>query len=130
MATYSFLYAGEVVSLNKLYASNSWKIRSVLKNRFHQIFSVYFLAAKVKKMKKYELHMFVNSRHDIDNLAAMAKFAVDSLRKGGYVVDDTTKYYRGLHIVVDKSLRKGTIKFLITDEVNEEEEDDDDPAES
>lgn len=109
---YIIKYDGEIISFNKLYAGSHWGKRSGYKNEFSKIFRILCLEAKVKPMNEVFLVVFYNTRHDCDNIVLSAKFLMDSM-KGTYIVDDTSKYYKGIQISHDSSLPKGTLEFHI-----------------
>jgi len=107
---FKLVYDGEVISFNKLYSGGHWSKRSGLKTRFHRIFNVLLLEAKVEPMKEMFLVIFYNTRHDCDNIVLTGKFLLDAM-KGKYLVDDTSKYYKGIQIVHDSNLPKGTLEL-------------------
>lgn len=107
---YKIIYNGEIISFNKLYSGGHWSKRSGMKNKYHKIFDILLLEAKVKPMKELFLAIFYNTRHDADNIVLTGKFLMDTV-KGKYLVDDTSKYYKGIQIIHDSSLPKGTLEL-------------------
>lgn len=107
---YKIIYDGEIISFNKLYSGGHWSKRSGMKVKYHQIFEVLLLEAKVKPMKEMFLAIFYNTRHDCDNIVLTGKFLMDTV-KGKYLPDDTSKYYRGIQIVHDPLLPKGRVEL-------------------
>lgn len=105
-------YDGEVVSFNQIYSGGHWSKRSAIKTRFHKIFSVLLLEAKVKPMEEMSMVIFYNTRHDCDNIVLTAKFCLDAM-KGVYIKDDNSKYYKGVMIFNDSTLPKGMLELHI-----------------
>jgi hypothetical protein len=109
---YVLRYDGEVISFNKLYSGGHWSKRSGYKNRFSKIFTLLCLEANVQPMKEMFLVVFYNTRHDADNIVLSAKFLMDAM-KGTYIVDDSSKYYKGIQVTHDPDLPKGMLEFHI-----------------
>jgi hypothetical protein len=122
---FTIVYQGQGISWNDIYANsgkNAWKIRKSLVDKYKKIFTILILEAKLPWMDEYEVALFYNSRHDLDNCGAMSKILVDVLkqkREGGivtqrgWVYDDSKKYYKKLTIAPDESLENNTFKFII-----------------
>lgn len=107
---YKVVYSGEIISFNKLYSGGHWSKRSGMKTKFHKIFDILLLEAKVEPMREMFLAIFYNTRHDCDNIVLTGKFLMDTV-KGKYLLDDTSKYYKGIQIIHDSSLPKGTLEL-------------------
>jgi Endodeoxyribonuclease RusA. len=109
---YKIIYGGKIVSFNQIYSGSHWSKRSAIKIKFHEIFEILLLEAKVKPMKEMFLVIFFNTRHDCDNIVLTAKFLLDTM-KGKYIEDDTSKFYKGIQIVHDSELPKGQLEMHI-----------------
>lgn len=109
---YKIVWDGDMVSTNSLYSQKHWSARSAMKNKFIKIFSTLLLQQKVKPMKEMIIVLFSNSRMDIDNQSTGCKFLADAI-KGSYLQDDSNKFYKGLFMVHDSNLPKGTYEYHI-----------------
>jgi hypothetical protein len=112
---YKLSYSGDIVSFNQLYAGGHWSKRSAIKTRFHGIFKILLLEAKVKPLTQMSLFIFFKTRHDPDNIVLTGKFLLDTM-KGTYIPDDSTKFYKSIHVIHDESLTKGELQFHIIGE--------------
>jgi len=110
--TYKIVYTGRLVSSNTFYAGGDWRVRNGIQQKWHKIYSILFLEAKLKPFKSFDLRVLYNSRHDVDNISANVKLCADSL-KGKYIKDDSSDYFQSMSIRRDKSLPKNTIEFYI-----------------
>ena len=118
------VYKGKAVSFNAIYAAGTWKTRSSIKNKFRKIF-LELLAANedIHWLDRYVLDVSYNSRHDPDNVIAMEKVFVDTLKQkidpegnieyDGFIRDDSKKYCRGIVLRPDESLPYDTFKFVL-----------------
>lgn len=109
--SYSVTYFGQAPSLNDWYSGKHWGTRLQVKNKYSAIFLDMMLRAGLPKMNQFNIHILYNSRHDVDNVVGVSKIFVDCM-KGKYIKDDTKKYFRGLQIEPDESLKLNT--FIIT----------------
>jgi hypothetical protein len=112
--SYTVKYTGQGLSLNSWYSGKHWSQRQKAKNFFKEKFLILFMEAKVKFLPQFKLHLKYNSRFDLDNVVAMAKIAVDTM-KGIYIKNDDKKFYKGLTIEPDETLPKDTYVFIITE---------------
>ena len=115
MREFVITYQGVGVSLNAWYSGSHWSKRTKLKAKYSTIFGNLFLEAgmhKGPKMDKFELHLIYNSLMDLDNVVAMAKIAVDTM-KGRYVKEDDKRFYRKLTIEPNEELKMNTYIFRI-----------------
>ncbi len=110
---YKLTYCGKGVSLNQYYSGGHWSKRAKLKNTYKEIFLNLLDNIKISKMDKFVLVMFFNSRHDTDNVIGLEKLFVDTLKEGGYIIDDNKKFFRGLMIFPDETLENNTFEFNI-----------------
>ena len=113
MREYEIVYQGAVTSLNDT-NGQGWHKRHAATKKFEKIFTILMLEAKFKKIDKFRLDVRYNSAHDCDNIVFISKVMVDSM-KGKYIKDDTKKYYRGISITPDESLKYKTFVFKITE---------------
>ena len=113
MKEYIVEYQGKVTSLNDT-NGQSWRKRANAVTKFHGIFTILMIEAKFRKIDKFRLDVRYNSRHDCDNIIFVCKVFVDTM-KGVYIKDDTKKYYRGVSITPDESLKTNTFIFKITE---------------
>jgi hypothetical protein len=112
---YEIVYEGKITSLNDT-SGQGWYTRNKAVNKFKDIFTILMLEAKFKKIDRFRLDVRYNSRHDCDNVVFICKTLVDTMRKQKYIKDDTKKYYRGISITPDESLKYQTFVFKITEE--------------
>lgn len=118
------VYKGKGVSFNAIYSAGTWQTRSSIKNKFRKIF-LGLLAdnADIHWLQRYVLDVSYNSRHDPDNVIAMEKVFVDTLKQkvdpegnieyDGFIRDDSKKYCRGIVLRPDESLPYDTFKFVL-----------------
>ena len=109
---YKIIYTGEMSSLNSVWSSRHWTTRQAITQRYHKIFEVLLLQAKLRPMKEMSIVLFYNSRLDCDNTTIAAKVLADTIKEK-YLEDDRTAFYKGLALVHDASLPKNTYEFNI-----------------
>jgi len=109
---YKIVYEGKMVSLNQLYSQRHWSARSTMKNKYVDIFTILLLEAKVQPMKEMSIILFYAGKMDVDNAVVGCKFLADAI-KGKYLLDDSSKFYKGLVMVHDSSLEKNTYEYHI-----------------
>lgn len=114
-ASYSFTYIGVMVSANATFAGMHWTKRKALTEKWHGIFAKLLTEAGTRPMARFKLLLRYNSRHDCDNLVLPCKWLADTI-KGRYVPDDSKKYYRGVTIEPDETLKHNTFTFTITEQ--------------
>lgn len=95
-------------SLNQYYAGKHWGARKKDKDTWTEFFLRQFSIAGLDEISEYEITLEVNNRKDIDNNIPIIKFFNDSLKKGGFIQDDSTKYWKDLHITFNPTLQKNT----------------------
>lgn len=112
--TYTIVYQGEGVSNNKFYAGgsgqNGWKVRAGIKAKYSKIFG--WLIKPVPKLEKIACIVFFKSKHDCDNVSAMQKLLLDSLKEQK-IADDNTKHVLLTAQVYDPTLAHNTFEFVI-----------------
>jgi hypothetical protein len=109
-------YKGTIPSYNKIFESGHWRVRHSLTKKFHDVFRAVFakeLGPRKKKAAAFSIYIFFNTRHDTDNIVGIEKFFTDTLVECGYVPGDSKEYFRGLVIVPDESMERGTLDFMI-----------------
>jgi hypothetical protein len=114
MAAYEITYSGKCLSLNKV-KSQYWRQTESEKNQIKAVFEVLVLQARFKHMKQFTVAMFYNSRHDPDGVVFQLKVLVDVLRRKGYIIDDSKKYWKGFSVTPDETLPSNTYRFLISE---------------
>jgi hypothetical protein len=114
MRQYEIVYTGQCLSLNNV-KSQHWRKTEKQKNEIKARFEVLVLLAKMSFMKRFYITMTYNSRHDPDGVVFQKKILVDVIRRKGYVIDDSRKYYRGFSVAPDETLPPNTFKFLISE---------------
>jgi hypothetical protein len=107
-----FEWEGVDVSLNKFYSSPHWTIRSKEKNFWKNFFAKMPIKNN-RQINQYQLTLRYNSRLDADNTILHCKFLIDYLRSTNLIIDDTKKYYKGLHIIPDETLGKKHYKLYV-----------------
>ena len=117
-------YQGRGVSFNAIYSSGTWYTRSRIKNQYGAIFAELIEANEdLRWMDKYVIDLSYNSRHDPDNVVAMEKVFVDTMKQErdkegnieyeGYFHDDSKHYCKGVILRPDDSLPYNTFKFVL-----------------
>lgn len=117
-------FRGQGVSFNAIYSSGTWYTRSRIKNQYKEIFGKLILADKdLRWMDKYVIDLSYNSKHDPDNVVAMEKIFIDTLRqerdkeknvtKKGYIYDDSKRFCKGVVLRPDESLPFNTFRFVL-----------------
>lgn len=110
---FNLKYSGEVFSLNDLYKQGHWSKRSNLKKKYANIFIKLAEESNLKFCNKFIIVVFFNTRHDTDNLVGFTKVFVDTMKNHGYAKDDDKRFYRGLCIFPDETLKPGEVQILI-----------------
>jgi hypothetical protein len=109
---YVLTYDGEISSANKIWSGGHWSQRSAMKTKYHKIFEILLLQAKVKPLKEMSIVTLFNSRHDVDNLFSLSKCLADTI-KGKYILEDNNKLYKMTLTAHDDKLPKGVVEFHI-----------------
>lgn len=110
--SYTIRYEGEGISNNQFYAGKHWTVRAGIKKKYEKIFLWLIKSSKPKKYDSIGCVVFFNSRHDCDNVTALMKLVIDTL-KGKYIKDDSTKYLKFTAQVHDPTLPHNTFEFVI-----------------
>lgn len=105
-------YNGKWPSVNTL-RNNRWDSNQGLKNKLRRTFSLLVLEQKPKKMAKFRVDVRYNSRLDPDNVSL--KYFVDSLKDIGIIIDDNKKFFKGLSVEPDESLKYMTYIVKVTE---------------
>ena len=110
---YEYYIKENPISLNKIYSTPQWTVRSKLKSKWFDIFKEYLDANPPEPIEKYNLTLTVNSRLDPSNCIMVIKFFEDTLKKLGYIVYDSHKYCKSITIKPDLTLEKPSFKLLL-----------------
>lgn len=112
--SYSVIYKGKGVSLNQFYAGVHWTERNKIKDTFRDIFMPMIKEQKIPTIEKMELEVEANSRHDVDNLVAMAKIFMDCVKHCYIIRDDDASQYKAVTLKSNKEdLEYNEFKFTI-----------------
>jgi hypothetical protein len=109
---YKMTYTGDVTSANYIWEGGHWGKRNTVKERYSQIFSVMMREAQFAPINEMSLIVFYNTKHDVDNIQAICKIFVDTM-KGVYIPDDNNKLYKSIHVAHDPDLPKKTVEFHV-----------------
>lgn len=105
-------WEGVDLSLNKWYANRHFSYRIKEKQFWSSLFLT-LLPKRYKKIDKYEITLLFNSRLDASNTVPMVKILEDTMKKESYIIDDSRKYCKGIHLIPDDSLRKKHYKLIV-----------------
>jgi hypothetical protein len=105
-------WEGVDLSLNKWYSSRHWSFRNKEKLFWSNLF-LKLLPKRTKKIDKYMLTLYFNSRLDASNTLPMIKICEDTMKKNHYIIDDSKKYCKGICIFPDESMGKKNYKLII-----------------
>jgi hypothetical protein len=67
----------------------------------------------IKKIDKYMITLYFNSRLDASNTVPMIKIFEDVMKKNHYIVDDSKKFCKGIEIYPDESMGKKNYKLTV-----------------
>jgi hypothetical protein len=98
-------WEGVDLSLNKWYANRHWSFRNKEKEFWSSLF-LKLLPKRTKKIDKYMITLFFNSRLDASNTVPMIKILED-------IIDDSKKFCKGIEIYPDEDLGKKNYKLTI-----------------
>lgn len=99
-------------SLNQFYAGRHFAIRTKYKENYWAHIEDSLATFDKFTMERFSIHVRYNCRFDVDNAICCSKFLADYLRKHGYVVDDTPKFFEEQSTRYDQTVEKN--KFLAT----------------
>lgn len=102
------------ISLNKWYANRHWSFRNKEKEFWANLF-LKILPKNPKRIDTYSLYLRYNSRLDPTNTIPMIKICEDTMKKNGYIIDDTKKYCKGVVIQPDETM--GKKHYILTVEI-------------
>ena len=112
IATIQIEWEGVDLSLNKWYANRHWSFRNKEKEFWANLF-LKLLPKRTKKIDKYIITMYFNSRLDASNTVPMIKILEDTMKKAHYIVDDSKKFCKGIQIYPDETLGKKHYKLTV-----------------
>ena len=104
-------------SLNEWYQGKHWSKRKKLKDEWYVRFLSLLRCHKKQIFNSYFLVLQYNSRLDPSNVITVIKMLEDTMKKDGWIIDDSAKYCRGLTIMPDCKMKKHTYKITITGNV-------------
>jgi hypothetical protein len=103
---------GVDLSLNKWYANRHFSYRIKEKEFWTNLF-LKLLPKRTKKIDKYMITLYFNSRLDASNTIPMIKIAEDTMKKNHYIVDDSKKFCKGISIYPDETMGKKNYKLIV-----------------
>ena len=106
------VYSGPVMGLNEMKAK-AWYASKAKVDRLKMELLILCKNTKLPYMEAIELSIFYNSRHDVDNIAPMSKFFVDTIVNIGKLPNDTKKYFKKVSYQYDPVLPVNTIVYKI-----------------
>lgn len=98
------------LSLNKWYANRHWTFRNKEKNFWANLF-LKLIPKRTKKVDKYMITLYYNSRLDASNTIPMIKIFEDTLKKSHYIIDDSKRYCKGIEIYPNEEMGKKHYKL-------------------
>jgi hypothetical protein len=110
--TYTLTHHGQWLSLNQVYGKSRW-LASVAKNEWKTTFTRMFTEAGISPFLTFKITIRYNSRMDADNVVAGNKVLVDTLREMKLVPNDDKRYYKGISIEPDASLKHNQYVIII-----------------
>jgi hypothetical protein len=113
--SYTITYTGKGLSLNQVKSQN-WQDTERQKKAIMKVMSVLILQVRIQHMRQYRIDTLYNSRLDPDNVTPMVKILCDIIRRKGYTIDDSKKYWKGFSIAPDATLPHNTYQFTITEQ--------------
>jgi hypothetical protein len=112
IATINIEWEGVDLSLNKWYANRHWSFRNKEKEFWSNLF-LKLLPKRSKKIDKYIITMYFNSRLDASNTVPMIKILEDTMKKAHYIIDDSKKFCKGIQIYPDETMGKKHYKLTV-----------------
>ena len=106
------VWEGVDLSLNKWYANRHWSFRNKEKEFWSNLF-LKLLPKGIKKIDKYMITLYFNSRLDASNTVPMIKIFEDTMKKSHYIIDDSKKFCKGICIFPDEELGKKNYKLIV-----------------
>lgn len=105
-------YQGRFLGMNKVKAGGWYKTKIEV-DRLKSAFLGLVLEAQFPKMSKIQVEVEYWSRHDVDNLAYMTKFFVDTLVNLHKLPNDTKPHFDFVSYYANRELKNNTIKFIV-----------------
>lgn len=109
--SFTIEWEGVDLSLNKWYANRHWSFRNKEKEFWASLF-LKLLPKRTKKVDKYMVTLYFNSRLDASNTIPMVKILEDTMKKAHYIIDDSKKFCKGIEIYPDESMGKKNYKLV------------------
>ena len=101
------------ISLNQWYASKHWSYRKKQKDHWHELFKTKLNEYDKTLFKKYKFKLYYNSRLDPSNTITMVKLLEDTMKKEGWIIDDSSKYCAEIRLKFDPELPKKSYRAVI-----------------
>ena len=105
-------YEGKLPTWNTIYEGRHWTKRYSLQKEYEKLLTILLLEAKVKPVKEFVIVAFYNDNKDADNITVIIKWMVDVM-KGKYVDNDDSRFYKGLSMFYDPTMKKKSIEIHI-----------------
>lgn len=105
-------WEGVDLSLNKWYANRHFSYR-IKEKEFWSTLFMKLLPKRTKKIDKYTITLYFNSRLDASNTIPMVKILEDTMKKNHYIIDDSKKFCKGISIFPDESMGKKNYKLIV-----------------
>ena len=104
----------KTTSLNKLYSSSHWTVRKKEKDAYTKIIQKELDSYDHYTAESMSIDVRYNNRYDVDNFVVVPKFVADALVAGGWIPDDSPKYYKQLRIRYDESVEKNFCQVRVS----------------
>jgi len=105
-------FNGRFLGMNKVKAGSWYKTKAEV-DRLKAAFLGLILEKNFPKMTKIRVEVEYWSRHDVDNLAYMTKFFVDTLVNLHKLPNDTKPHFDFVSYYANPELKTNTIKFIV-----------------
>lgn len=105
-------WEGVDLSLNKWYANRHFSYR-IKEKEFWSTLFLKLLPKRTKKIDKYTITLYFNSRLDASNTIPMVKILEDTMKKNHYIIDDSKKFCKGISIFPDETMGKKNYKLIV-----------------
>ena len=114
MNEFTIIYEGHQVSNNDM-KSLHWRELKRLVDPLKLIAKKIIQDAKPPKMERFTVEVRYNSGLDVDNTTATIKILVDQLVKMKVLPKDNKRYWRGMNIIPDETLKHNSLHLKVTE---------------
>lgn len=104
------------ISLNEWYSSKHWTYRKKQKDQWYMTFKSLLDQYEKKIIRKYAIILEYNSRLDPSNTITMIKLLEDTMKKEGWIEDDSHKYCSYLKIVYNPLIQPKWYRATVREE--------------